>query len=823
MKKKNTWLKRLGVLLVLVSIFIAAGGAYVYSNQDQILNFVVKELNQSLKAEIKVNTYKLDLFSHFPEVSIHFSDVECLEVTPKPNEQLFTFKSLYVNLNFWDVIQQDYDIKKLSVEDGYVNIKVFKDGSNNYTFWNPSSDTSSTRIELSEVLFTNTKFYFFEQESDIVISAMIEDLSLNGEFWKEEFSAQIAFNTTEFNLAIKEDIYLSDSRVSGETKFLTNPNTVSISNGNLEINKLKFSVNGTILEESSEWNVAGSKLELPRFIDAIPKTFLPLKDNMQTKGLANVTTILKSDYNGVDITSSLEVIDASYSSNKSPLFIENLAFKATYSNGKRNNLSTSSLHIENAKGKTQTGSFFCDADIKNFKRPSIFINGDVALNLEELMKISKPGIFEKVQGEIKSSFTASNTYSSFAEIQTLALSNATFSGTMELQGGFLKFSNSNFQLENISASLGLNGKDLTIKSLNLESGESQFSANGILTKVLHFGDHNLTPFLKLKINSNQVNVQEIANWQFGEPNSSNSSLPFNFETNLSVNHFYWDGFNGNELSGKVSGTSSNIIGSGLSFKSSEGLITGKFNVSTERNSMVASAGISNLEISKLFSEFKNFGQTDLTGKNIQGNLNTSLDLKLRFDENWTLIPNSIWMESDLLIENGELNDYKPLESLEAFAEKEDLKHVQFSTLRNTIKIENSRIYIPQMHIASNALNLDIEGIHYFNSKIDYSIRLELTKVLAGGKKPKSGGYDDFVIIEDRPSDIFIWVKVGCNVENPCTGLDVSKMKDSMKKDFKSQGQELKELMKKDTVKTQSTQSEYIFEWSEEPDTNERED
>ena len=204
-------------------------------------------------------------------------------------------------------------------------------------------------------------------------------------------------------------------------------------------------------------------------------------------------------------------------------------------------------------------------------------------------------------------------------------------------------------------------------------------------------------------------------------------------------------------------------------------------------------------------------------------MNTHIDLKLSFDQNWVFIPNSMWMKSDLLIENGELNDYKPLESLETFAAKEDLKNVQFSTLQNTINIENSRIYIPQMHIASNALNLDVEGIHYFNSNIDYSIRLELTKVLSGGKKPKSGGYDDFVSIEDRPSDVFIWVKVGCNVENPCTGLDLSKMKDSMKKGFKSQGQELKDLMKKDTVKTEPTQSEYIFEWEEEPDTNERED
>ena len=127
-----------------------------------------------------------------------------------------------------------------------------------------------------------------------------------------------------------------------------------------------------------------------------------------------------------------------------------------------------------------------------------------------------------------------------------------------------------------------------------------------------------------------------------------------------------------------------------------------------------------------------------------------------------------------------------------------------------------------MHIASSAMNLDLEGVHYFNSNIDYSIRLELNKVFAGGKKPKSGGYDDFVVIDDRPADIFIWVKVGCNVEEPCTGLDMTKMKDSMKKGIKGQGLELKELMKKDTVKA-TKQPEYIFEWSEEPDTNQNKD
>ncbi len=812
------WKKRLALIIAIPLVILGAAFAYVYNNQDKILSFVIQEINKSLEAKIEVNSYQLDLFSQFPEVAIRFNNVVCPEVVSNPKQNLFAFKSIFINLNIWDVLQEIYDIKKLKFEEGEVNIVLLKNGGNNYTFWKTNSDSSSTRIALTEVEFKDTRFTLSEQESKTQIQSQIISLTLAGEFWKEEFKASIDLNSNPFTLIVGENEIFTKSHFRVQTNIVASPDTVTINQGTLHLNQLAFNANGKIYNGNSAWYFSGSNLALSRVIAAIPETFLPLKKQMQTHGETTINIDIKTGNNGIDINATASLKNGTYSTKNSPVEIENLSFTATFSNGKNNNLSGSKLHLENAKGKTKTGSFFCDVDIENFVSPEILISGELALNLEELMKISKPGIFENVKGEVTSNFTASNKYKSFAEIQTLALADAHFSGSLDLKNGYLKFTDANFAFQDINALVALNGKDINIKKLRLTSGESQITAEGTLENALQFSESAVTPQLKLNIKSERINIKEIAGWKFG--GGGNSKMPFHFSAMLNVAHFYWDDFNGYNLRGNVKGSALKITGNNLQFKSSGGNIKADFVVNSVDKNLETNVSISNLNIQNLFMEFNNFGQNDLTAKNIAGELDALLNLKMRFGKNWEVLPRFIDLTSTAQINNGELNNYKPLESLSAYAEEEDLKSVKFSTLKNEIRIKNEKIIIPQMHISSNALDLDIEGTHYFNSNIDYSVRLQLRRVLSGNKQNKTGGYDDFIVIDDRPDQPFIWVNIGCTVSDPCPGLDQDKMKEDLKKGWQQQGNDLKNLFKKDSAKTQNTQPEYIFEWEEEePDTS----
>ena len=76
-------------------------------------------------------------------------------------------------------------------------------------------------------------------------------------------------------------------------------------------------------------------------------------------------------------------------------------------------------------------------------------------------------------------------------------------------------------------------------------------------------------------------------------------------------------------------------------------------------------------------------------------------------------------EMAIKIKNGRLKDFEPAKNLSRFADVNELKDLNFSTLSNTIEIKNNTIFIPKMNITTNALSLTLSGSHKFDNYIDY--------------------------------------------------------------------------------------------------------
>ena len=101
------------------------------------------------------------------------------------------------------------------------------------------------------------------------------------------------------------------------------------------------------------------------------------------------------------------------------------------------------------------------------------------------------------------------------------------------------------------------------------------------------------------------------------------------------------------------------------------------------------------------------------------------------------------INSYLSIEKGELIDFKPLESLSGYVSLDELKHVRFSNLENSIEVENELVKIPAMEIKSSALSVYISGTHSFNNEIDYNVTLLLSELLSGKFRQKNTTIKEF--------------------------------------------------------------------------------
>jgi hypothetical protein len=175
--------------------------------------------------------------------------------------------------------------------------------------------------------------------------------------------------------------------------------------------------------------------------------------------------------------------------------------------------------------------------------------------------------------------------------------------------------------------------------------------------------------------------------------------------------------------------------------------------------------VNSIRIEECFRQFHNFGQSELTSQHLKGNVSGTLHhLQAEWDAAGRFLPDELLLHADVMVRDGALINYAPVEALSRFIKVEELRNIRFSTLQNTIQIINSKINIPLMDIESNALNLSLTGTHKFNGWLDYQVKVSLFEIL--GKKFSRNAPDKAAFTESEKSGgLSIYVSMEGTADN----------------------------------------------------------
>ena len=117
-KRYSALLKRIAkIAAVVLAVFVLCFGlafGYLYTHQDKIKQVITNNLNQQLNTKVSVGGIEIDFFSKFPEVSVKFSNVRAEEALSESEQSLFLFKEIFVRFSIWDLLGEDYTVRKLS-------------------------------------------------------------------------------------------------------------------------------------------------------------------------------------------------------------------------------------------------------------------------------------------------------------------------------------------------------------------------------------------------------------------------------------------------------------------------------------------------------------------------------------------------------------------------------------------------------------------------------------------------------------------------------------------------------------------------------------
>ncbi len=853
-------LKKTVVALLLTLSVLGAAGVFVgFFYEDAVKRIIINELNKRLNTEIAVqdieNDIQFSIFRKFPYASVSFSNVKVMDAikTQKPKGVLLEASSLSLQFSILDMLFGRYKIKKIEAEEGNINIKIYKNRSDNYHFWKPSADTSASdfALDLQKIVLDDMGLSYVDYGRKQDYKVFSRNVVLKGKFADNEYTLKIEGRVFVYLIKLEQDIYLANQPADLDVTLYVNSGNdyVTFKKGGIDIGKLGFDITGTINYAESntllDLRVEGKKMKIQSLINQLPSRYRGWLGYYEFKGDFNFIALVKG-YTGEKtnplVSVSFGLKDGEIIQKQNSINLSHVSFDAEITNGSSHQKATTALSVRNFKSQLNDGNITGSIRIKNFNNPEIALRLSASLDLKDIFLFVKTDTVQAASGKIILNTEINGIIERPDGFTVKDFIASTSTGTLEVRdaGIELKGGRHNFS--------GLNGI-FTFSNNDIETG--QFGGKYMATDFTMRGKFkNIIPYLFIEnqsllidagFHSDFIDLGEILEYSSGKKDTVyRMEMPENvdFSLVLDIGKLIFKKFSATNITGKVTMKDKQFVAHDVSLKAMNGsiLFSGLVDGAAPDKLLIScDASIKKVDIKRLFGELENFGQTSLQERNLKGQLTATLQFASVWSSTFKVEKPTIYAKADIAIENGALIDYEPLSGLSKYLKGRDLKNVSFETMKNTIEIKNEVIQIPKMEINSNAIDFQVNGTHGFDQKIDYHLSVLLSQL--GTVKEKNMQAEDIgVIADDGLHKERYFFRITGTVDEPVYHtIDKEGYKANIKTNLAKEKESLKEILnrefgwfKKDSTitkeKGQKPKEKYEFNvvWDEDEDSNKKE-
>ncbi|MBX9850438.1 MAG: AsmA-like C-terminal region-containing protein [Cytophagaceae bacterium] len=831
------------LLIFLILFVLGVGAAFLF--KDKIIQLTFKELNKHLNTKIEIDKdIDLSVFKKFPEISIGLKNVRVYENLGDSTGKLAQLKSLYFSFDAIDFLQGKYVIQNIFAEGGEIRIKINKDGETNYNIFKTDTTTASEsnlslhlqKIDLTDVLLfysseavnQHHEVYIKEADSKISYKESIWYIGLDGDL----FVHSIGIGNYEY---FKEKAI----QVKSEQQYDEDKALFKIQPSSLIVEKSEFSISG--FYEGKERNEIDLKLKAEKstistLVSLLPKNISDELNVYRSSGNVFFESTIKGFIKGKEnpqITIDFGFDNTSFYHPEFNKKIQHATLKGSFTNGKHQHLRSSVLTLNNINasldGKTIRGNFL----MENFEDPFLKFNFSGGFDIKSLLNFYPVPQVSAADGmmDAKISFEGKASDMSTKEGQEKIKAE----GYITIRGLNFQLKNYKTPFKNFNGAFSFGKNDLKVDSLTGRIGNSDYFVQGSFKNFIRkifFDKEKL--LIDANIKSNHLDLNEMLTLLPSEnsttPNSeekgiTNSDYILKIRCDFKTLNFRR--LNARNFSGKIEYNQKVAYLKDISFNTAGGKINLYSLISLSarnRSEFNNKINLTNIHVDSVFYLFESFNQDFLVDKHLKGQFTGNVRLFFALNENNEVILPSVTGKVEATIKNGELNNFEPIKKLAELklVDEEQLEHIKFSELKNTIYIENEKVIIPEMELQSSVSsinvigkpslsNIKISGSHTFDQKIDYKLTLSLKNFFRNNQRDKDEAFG--AIEEDTKGNTLVFINITGTTENYNVTYDRKRTGKKIKEDLKKEKQELENIFKnkKDPEKEVETpEGEYEF-------------
>lgn len=729
-----------------------------------------KYLDEHLLTELSMGDIQFRILRGFPNATVEIEDVILLsgsnfasgDFPGTFSDTLLEAKSVLLQFDLLKLFEKEFELKKIDISHGRTNILIDRKNHHNLNIWKRADSSGRQQaVNLRSIGLNDMFARFVSVPSQVDISSFAGKIGFKGSLSADEvLSGEIRGNMTQFGLTVKDKNLLKNASVQLSGKMVYSSGRIRFSESRIQVNRAVATVNGQYhggKNKNLDLTINMPKFGLGELVSLIPMPDSSLMHEMAFSGQGKMYLTIKgslSTKGRLLYTSGFELNNCSARNPRTRITAKDISIIGNLSG---NNASTFLLQIDlfsAAMGKGNINGSFRLSDL-NLLRFSADVRS--LIDLKALKEFAGMDSIEKMEGLIRSDFVASGSLKQFSADSAMLALNYIKSGVFIAEDASFWLKNAPVTLDHISGKATWSNT-IRFDSLHLKLNETDLLIHGEMTNLPDYllNDHLLKSTLEISTDN-----LDISNY-LSHPSNNKSSSGYKslsvfppgiyLKARVKANKFKAGKFEADQVNLNLSALRDSLFIENFSMNFPDGSITGNALIQGKADKtyyVTCNARPRKINIQQLFAAFNNFTQHFIVEKNIMGQLTGTIGFSGLWDSTLHIIPNSIMAKGDLEITNGELVQFEPMMKLSKYIDIDELRHIRFKTLKNTIYINNRLVTIPEMAINSTAFNIKAAGTHSFDNVFDYRLKVLLSEVLFNRSRKKKKEIDEFLMEESR--------------------------------------------------------------------------
>jgi hypothetical protein len=823
------FLKILKIFAVLIITLTVGLFTASFLLQDKVTGMILKSLNKDIQTKFEFESSHLSFLRKFPKASLDLKDV-LVHSSPgfdaasfgKTNTDTLLFaKSVIAEFSITDIIHGIYNIDRIGVKQGKLNIFTDTTGLVNYEI---SADTGQVsddnltinldRINASDIVAT-----YNDLAKKLVIKGLVADGRMKSRISGDDidFTAEGDMridNFTLYGFTISRSI-----NASIDVALHSSPKGILFSKGSLVIDNIDFGLSGFISEDDIlDLVLSGKNIDISGIKKYLPERYNEKIAAYNPSGILNISSSIKGSITRtlnplIKINFDLSKGHVSYLN--SALNINALSFKGYFTNGAKMNPETSAVTLNDMIGTLGSAQYSGSLSLSDFHSPNGSLQLKGKLIPSEIKEFFDLRDISTAKGSVDFALTIMGkvpAVEKFSVSDFLALDPI---ADLNFNSFGIGVHNDKIMVDNVTGNLFVSDT-VTAKDLKFSYRKQDFKLDGTFINltgwltgkpVILSADAALTAkTIRPEILFPSLSDTSSANTAYLLPRDIILDLDFAFD------NLEYKTFSAEKIKGSMSYKPGIFNFKALKLNTMEGAVSGNGFVLQNKDKSFLGRGsfdIESVDINKVFKVFHNFGQDFIKAENLAGKISGNTSVLVPTDSLLNPAIKSISAEGKFTVGNGALVNFEPIQELSSFIEISELKDIHFQKLENDFFIRNNFVYIPQMDVKSSAADLAVSGKHSFEDNYEYHVKILLSEMLSKKiRKPKPNTTEFGAVTDDGLGRTSMLLKIVNKGEDVKVSYDIKAAGSQIKNDIKTERKTLKTMLnqeygwfKKDTAAT----------------------